>query len=142
MIWLWVVLAGCAAHVPPAVFGLPLEPPTMPEGPVVEAAPTDAGAVVSLLAGELAPGDGVLLPPVVLADLRWRAEGLGPYWQTVAETCHDARALDRGVAEAEATRRWQYGEDVRRELRVVRAAGSAAFVGGVVLGALAVGLAP
>jgi hypothetical protein len=139
---LWAVLAGCAVHAPPAVFTLPVPAVEAPAGPTLEAAPTDAGAVVSLLAGETAPGDGVLLPPVVLADLRWRAEGLGPYWRTVAETCRDGRVMDRAIAEAEATRRWQYGDELRGELRVVRAAGSAAFIGGVLLGALAVGMVP
>jgi hypothetical protein len=62
-------------------------------------------------------------------------ERIAVYWRERAERCGFYRELDRERAEQVCGQRWEYGMDVRAELRVARAAlvgvGVASFLAGV-----------
>jgi hypothetical protein len=60
------------------------------------------------------------------------AEDDAVYWRDLAQIQHDYRAGDRALCEERYAVEWQYGQEVRRDLRVQRWA----TTGGIALGLL------
>lgn len=135
-----VLLAGCAARKPLPVYALPA--PVAPEEPEHEPfvpRETDVPVAVALLAGEVAPGDGVLVPATEHLECTWDVE-MHRWWRGVAVACYERAADDRLHCEDVAAQRGeQFGECVQ-EVRAQRWAGQGMLVGGLLLGLLLGGL--
>ena len=136
---------ACPPKSPPPVFVAPIPSPapaaTRIEIPAPE--PDDVPSPTVVIPGldmpytvdGLATHRGTLLSPSdVAACLDSRAMEI--YWQGAYRISVEGRTTDRIRCEDVAGSRWQYGEDLRHELRITRATTAAAGV----VGFIAVGL--
>lgn len=150
---MWIVLlilTACAPKPAPAVFVTPIPEAAPP--PELEDLAALLGADACTDAAPYIPGKP---PPYVVAGVvTCRAlvvpeadvvaclhdADLVAYWQQLAELGHAHREIDRLRCEDVAGQRWDYGQDLRGDLRRARIETTAGAAAGLLIG-LAVGLA-
>lgn len=141
MIALLLALAGCTHPATPPVFAEALPPPIAEDAPpAVVPRPGDVTEAVPLFAGDVAPADGVLVPPTDLDVAVWADEQRVAWRERyrIERTQHEA---DRAISEHRAAADGETIEQLRAENRALRWAGiglgAAGLAGGIVVGLVA-----
>lgn len=134
------LLLACAPHRVEPVYSYEPVPVEAPVHPDRTPADGDVPRPVELLAGDVAPGGGTLVPSDVMLDC-YDAEDDRDAWHRSYDDELAARLQDRRLAEARAAADGETIEQLRQENRALRWAGlglgAAGLAGGLVVGLVA-----
>ena len=144
-----LVLLGCPKAAVPSLYPLPLPELDHPAPLAYEPAPDTCDGPEPVIAGEppplsadgLATCGGILIGDDEYAELMWSSDVALPWYRSYAIECADGRARDRAWGDAAARSAADERRALEQQNRAFRATGPLLFVGGVVVGAVAVGVA-